>query len=503
MNRLKRIDSVFIISGIIILVLVLIGSIIPDQLEEWTATAQDFISNTFGWYYLILVTMFLIVTLYLMFGPMGKMKLGKPDEKPEFSRLSWLSMLFSAGMGVGLVFFGAAEPLSHYAIQAPVSAEGTGTDQAVNNAIMFTVFHWGLHGWAVYCILALSLAYFNFRHDRPGLISSTLHPIFGDKINGPIGKATDIIAVLATVTGVATTIGLGATQVNGGLAYAFDWDMSFWLQVGIVAIVTVLFLMSAWNGLDKGIKVLSNLNMSVIAVIFLLLLATGPTMYVLNLFTNTIGSYIQNLPELSFRIAPHNEEDRQWINDWTLFYWAWWIAWAPFVGIFIARVSRGRTIREFVTAVLLVPTVIVFIWFSVFGGAAIALEHNGTAMISDYITEQMLFATFDQYGFGTLMSILTIFALFVFLVTSADSATFVLGMLTTNGSNNPPNRLKIIWGVLLSATALVLLYSGGLQALQNTLIVAALPFSVIMLLMMIGLVMVMTKEAKNLRKTKS
>lgn len=279
--------------------------------------------------------------------------------------------------------------------------------------------------------------------------------------------------------------------------------MSFWLQVGIVAIVTVLFLMSAWNGLDKGIKVLSNLNMSVIAVIFLLLLATGPTMYVLNLFTNTIGSYIQNLPELSFRIAPHNEEDRQWINDWTLFYWAWWIAWAPFVGIFIARVSRGRTIREFVTAVLLVPTVIVFIWFSVFGGAAIALEHNGTAMISDYITEQMLFATFDQYGFGTLMSILTIFALFVFLVTSADSATFVLGMLTTNGSNNPPNRLKIIWGVLLSATALVLLYSGGLQALQNTLIVAALPFSVIMLLMMIGLVMVMTKEAKNLRKTKS
>ncbi|MFB4161458.1 BCCT family transporter [Geomicrobium sp. JSM 1781026] len=495
---MKRIDNVFLISVIIILLLVIVGSVVPNWLENATALAQDFISNTFGWYYLILVTTFLIVTLYFMFGPMAKMKLGKPDEKPEFSRLSWLSMLFSAGMGVGLVFFGAAEPVSHYAIQSPTGE--LGTDQAVSNAIMFTAFHWGLHGWGVYCILALALAYFNFRHDRPGLISSTLHPILGDRVNGPIGKTTDIIAVLATVTGVATTIGLGATQVNGGMAFVFGWEMNFWTQVGIVAVVTVLFLASAWSGLDKGLRILSNLNMSVIGVIFLLLLAAGPTLYVLNIFTNTIGEYLQNLPRLSFRIAPFNEENRQWVNDWTLFYWAWWISWAPFVGIFIARVSRGRTIREFVTAVLLVPTVIVFIWFSVFGGAAIALEHNGVAVISDFITEQMLFATFENYGFGTLMSYLTLFALFVFLVTSADSATFVLGMLTSNGSNSPPNRLKIIWGVLLSATALVLLYSGGLQALQNTLIIAALPFSVIMLLMLIGLIIVLTKEGKQLTK---
>ncbi|MBB6448067.1 glycine betaine transporter [Geomicrobium halophilum] len=492
---MKRLDSVFIVSGIIILILVTLGVVIPDQLEEGAALLQDFISNTFGWYYLILVTTFLIVTLYLMFGPMGKVKLGKQDEQPEFNRLSWLAMLFSAGMGVGLVFFGAAEPISHYAIQSPTGE--TGTEEAISDALMFTVFHWGLHGWAVYCILALALAYFNFRHDHPGLISSTLRPLFGDKVEGGIGKTADIIAVLATMTGVATTIGLGATQVNGGLAYVFDINMNFWTQVMIVFVVTVLFLISAWSGLDKGIQTLSSANMAVIAVIFFMMLAVGPTMYLLNVFTHTIGVYIQNLPQLSFRIAPYDEGMREWINDWTLFYWAWWISWAPFVGIFIARVSRGRTIREFVTAVLLVPTLIVFIWFSVFGGAAISLEHEGVAVISDYVTEQVLFATFSNYGLGFLMSILTLFALGVFLVTSADSATFVLGMLTTKGSNNPSNRIKIIWGVLLSLTALTLLYSGGLQALQNTLIIAALPFSVIMLLMMIGLVLVSIKEGKK------
>jgi glycine betaine transporter len=493
---LKQKLAVFYISVLLILVLVLFGLLAPNQLESVTAGLQEFISNSFGWYYLILVTLLVIVCLYFLISPIGRLKLGKPEDKPEFSRVTWLAMLFSAGMGIGLVFWGAAEPLSHYAVNSPTGE--TGTAQALKDSMRFTYFHWGIHAWAIYGIVALVLAYFNFRHGEPGLISATLKPIFGDAVKGTAGKVIDVIAVLATVIGVATTLGFGAVQINGGLSFLFDIPSNFFVQVLIIAIVTVLFMISAWSGLGKGIKILSNANMGLALALFVLMFFVGPTLFILNLFTNTIGTYLQFLPQMSFRIAPLDPETREWINGWTIFYWAWWIAWSPFVGIFIARVSRGRSIREFVFGVLLVPTVIGFLWFSTFGGSAMYLEHAKDIQISGLATEETLFAVFSNFPLGMVLSIIAIILVGTFFITSADSGTYVLGMMTTNGSHTPGNRIKLTWGILLSAISLVLLYSGGLQALQNTMIVAALPFSIIMALMTISLIKALYKESKEL-----
>lgn len=494
---MKKNLMVFYISVAILLLLVLFGVFVPDTLERVTANVQSFITDSFGWYYLLLVSFIVIVCLYFLISPLGRIKLGKQDEKPEFTRPTWFAMLFSAGMGIGLVFWGAAEPIYHYAVASPTGGE-VGTNQAIREAMRYTYFHWGIHAWAIYGIVALVLAYFNFRHGEPGLISATLKPILGERTKGATGKVIDILAVVATVIGVATTLGFGAVQINGGLSYLFGIPVSFPVQFLIVLIVTVLFIASAWTGLGKGIKILSNINMLLAVVLFLLLFVLGPTLFILNLFTNTLGTYLQNLPGMSFRIAPLNEDIRAWINGWTIFYWAWWIAWAPFVGIFIARVSRGRSIREFVFGVLLVPSLIGFLWFSAFGGSAIMLEHEGIVKVSELATEEALFGVFANFPMGFLLSIIAIILICTFFITSADSGTYVLGMMTTNGSHTPGNRIKFIWGIMLSAISLVLLYSGGLQALQNTMIAAALPFSIIMALMTFSLIKALQKEAREL-----
>ncbi|UOQ46959.1 BCCT family transporter [Gracilibacillus caseinilyticus] len=493
---MKQRYIVFYISLSILLLLVIAGAVIPKTLDEITLNIQTFFSDAFGWYYLILVAIVLVVCLYLLISPIGRIRLGSQDQKPEFSRPTWIAMLFSAGMGIGLVFYGTSEPISHYAISSPTGE--VGTDQAIKDALRFTFFHWGIHAWAIYAIVALAIAYFHFRHKKLGLISATLQPILGDKINGVTGKAVDIFSVLATVLGVATSLGFGAVQINGGLKYLFDVPATIWIQFIIIAIVTVLFLISAWSGLGKGIKILSNANMILAGALFLLMFIFGPTLFILNLFTNTLGSYIQTLPQMSFRIAPLNEDIRGWINGWTIFYWAWWIAWAPFVGIFIARVSKGRSIREFVFFVLLVPSLVVFLWFSTFGGSAISLEHNGIADISSLTAEESLFGVFSHYPMSLLMSITAMILIGSFFITSADSGTYVLGMMTTNGSHSPGNKIKFTWGILLSAIALVLLYTGGLQALENMMIIAALPFSIIIALMAISLLKALREEAKEL-----
>ncbi|QGH35593.1 BCCT family transporter [Gracilibacillus salitolerans] len=493
---MKQRYLVFYISICILSMLVIAGIIIPNVLDEITSNIQAFFSDAFGWYYLILVTIVLVICLYLLISPVGRIKLGNQDEKPEFSRPTWIAMLFSAGMGIGLVFYGTSEPISHYAISSPTGE--IGTDQAIKDALRFTFFHWGIHAWSIYAIVALAIAYFHFRHNKLGLISATLQPIFGDKVKGITGKAIDIFSVLATVLGVATSLGFGAVQINGGLAYLFDVSTTVWIQFIIIAIVTVLFLISAWSGLGKGIKILSNANMILAGALFLLMFLFGPTLFILNLFTNTIGSYFQTLPQMSFRIAPLNEDIRGWINGWTIFYWAWWIAWAPFVGIFIARVSRGRSIREFVFFVLLIPSIVVFLWFSTFGGSAISLEHNGIAEISSLSAEESLFGVFSHYPWPLVTSITAMVLIGSFFITSADSGTYVLSMMTTNGSHSPGNKIKFTWGILLSAIAIVLLYSGGLQALENMMIIAALPFSVIIVLMAISLLKALREEAKKL-----
>ncbi|MET3696652.1 glycine betaine transporter [Bacillus oleivorans] len=493
---MKAISNVFWISVAIVLAALIFGVAAPDSFEEATSNVQAFITSAFGWYYLILVSVIVIFCIFLIFSPVGAIKLGKPDDKPEFSKATWFAMLFSAGMGIGLVFWGAAEPLTHF--MNPPLAEA-GTDAANKEAMRYTFFHWGIHAWGIYAVVALALAYFNFRKGEPGLISATLKPILGKKLmEGPLGTVVDVLAVFATVVGVATTLGFGAAQINGGLSYLFGIPNNFTVQVIIVVVVTILFIISAWTGLGKGIKILSNANMFLAIALLVLMFIVGPTILILNMFTDSLGGYIQNIVQMSFRIAPLNEEHRAWINGWTIFYWAWWISWSPFVGIFIARVSRGRTIREFMIGVLLLPALVSFIWFAVFGTSAIEVQKAVAADLSQLATEEVLFAIFNETSWSTILSIVAITLVGTFFITSADSATFVLGMQTTYGSLTPANSVKITWGIAQSTVALVLLYSGGLQALQNALIVAAFPFSIIMVLMMLSLYKSLTKEKKEL-----
>ncbi|MFD2704568.1 BCCT family transporter [Salibacterium lacus] len=487
----------YITIGILVLAVIL-GAAAPHVLEGVTASAQAFISERFGWYYLIVVSLFVLVCLYIIVSPYGKIKLGKPDDKPDYNMVTWFAMLFSAGMGIGLVFWGAAEPIHHYAVNSPTT--DVKTPEAIKEAMRFTFFHWGIHAWAIYAVIALCLAYFKFRRGASGTVSSSLNVLMNT--DGALGKSIDIIAVTATVTGVATTLGFGAVQINGGLSFITDLGIGFWIQFAIIAVVTVLFLISASTGLNKGIRILSNTNMVLALLLFVFILIVGPTLYMLNLFTNTLGTYIQTLPAMSFRIAPFTENAREWINDWTIFYWAWWIAWSPFVGTFIARVSKGRTLRQFTAGVLLVPPLVTFLWFSVFGGASILLESEGTAAISELAEEEALFGVFEHYPYGIAMSILAMGLISVFFITSADSATFVLGMQTSNGTMNPAVKVKFTWGIMLSATAVILLYSGGLQALENTMIVAAFPFSIIMIMMVLSLLKALKEEKPALQAEK-
>ncbi|GAK05150.1 LOW QUALITY PROTEIN: glycine betaine transporter OpuD [Geomicrobium sp. JCM 19037] len=477
-----RIQPVFYWAVGILLIVILSAVAIPNQLEQMTSTVQAFISNSFGWYYLIAVTFFALICLFIIVSPYGKIKLGKDDEKPEYGYLSWFAMVFSAGMGIGLVFFGAAEPMSHFAINSPTVEEGT--IEAAQESMRFVFFHYGIHAWGIYALSLCALPILTFVKENPD--SVYLSPLMNT--SGITGKVIDTFALVATVTGIVTSLGFGAVQMNGGLSYLTEVPITFWIQAIIIIIVTVLFLTSAMTGLNKGIRLLSNFNM-ILALLLLIFIATfGATMYSLNLFTNTLGTYIQTLPELSFRIAPGSPEAREWINDWTIFYWAWWIAWSPYVGTFIARVSRGRTLREFTIAVLIVPSIVGFIWFSFVGGTAMSLEFNDIINLSALTDEQMLFGMLSTMPVSTLTSIVSIILIAVFFITSADSATFVLGMHSTNGSNNPPNRIKFVWGLVLSVTAMALLYSGGLQAVQNVMIIAAFPFSIILLLMVFSLI---------------
>lgn len=493
---MKQISNVFWISVAIVLAAVIFGVAAPKSFEEVTGNIQTFITSAFGWYYLILVTIIVLFCIFLIFSPVGAIRLGKPDDKPEYSNISWFAMLFSAGMGIGLVFWGAAEPLSHY--MDPPLAEAA-TNSAQKESMRYTFFHWGIHAWAIYALVALALAYFNFRKGEPGLISATLKPVLGKKaMEGKLGTLVDVLAVFATVVGVATTLGFGAAQINGGLAYLLDIPISFFIQLIIIAIVTVLFMISAWSGLSKGIKYLSNANMILALALLILMFVAGPTVLILDMFTDSIGGYIQNIVQMSFRIAPLNEEHRSWINGWTIFYWAWWISWSPFVGIFIARVSKGRTIRQFIIGVLLLPALVSFIWFAAFGTSAVEVQKEGNVDLSQFATEEVLFAIFNESSLSVVLSLVAIILVATFFITSADSATFVLGMQTTYGSLTPPNTVKLTWGILQSTVAAILLYSGGLQALQNALIAAAFPFSIIMVLMMISLYRSLTKEKKEL-----
>ena len=496
---MKKASKVFYITFALVILTVAFGVIAPVTFETATGNIRNYINTAFGWYYLMIMAVLLILVAIIMVSPYGKIRLGKDADRPEFSTFSWISMLFSAGMGIGLVFYGASEPLSHFAIQS-ATAE-LGSDAAFKEALQRSYYHWGIHIWTMYGMVALSLAFFQFRKGEPALISSTLKPIFGDKMNGPLGTLVDVLAVFATVFGVATSLGFGAAQINGGIAYLFGVPQEYWVQMVIIGAVTILFIISAWSGLNKGIKYLSNVNMILAVILLLLVLILGPTLLILNMFTETFGEYVQNLISLSFQSAPLDAENRSWLDAWTIFYWAWWISWAPFVSMFIARISKGRTIREFLAGVVLAPSAFAGIWYAAFGTTAINFQKSGIDL-TVFPTEQTLFAMFNEMPLGFIMSIIAILLVTTFFITSADSATFVLGMQSTHGSLVPSNQIKILWGIAQSMVAAILLSVGGLTAVQNTIIIAALPFSFVIILMVIALFKALNLELQLMKNKK-
>lgn len=477
------------------MLVVLFGMAFLTKFQEITSQIRNVIGNYFGWYYLLLVAGIVFFCLLCIVSPIGQIRLGDPDSKPEHSKFSWISMLFSAGMGIGLVFWGAAEPLSHFAVSAPQGQ--VGTQEALANAFKYTFFHWGIHAWAVYAVVALALAYFQFRKKEKSLISVTLKPVLGQAMDGLLGKIIDSITVFATIVGVATTLGFGAVQINGGLEYLFGLPKNIYVQIIIISITTVFFLMSAISGIGKGVKILSNINAILAVGLLAITIVVGPSVSIMNTFVDALGGYLQEFLRMSFRTGAFDVGQQAWIQKWTIFYWAWWISWSPFVGVFIARISKGRTIREFLTNVLLIPTIFCFLWFSAFGVLSTNAQAQG-AELTHLATEEVLFGAFNHYPFGMVLSIIAMILVFTFFITSADSATFVLGMLSEDGSLYPHNKVKVVWGILISAISVVLLMSGGLTALQNILIIVALPFSIVILFLAISLYIELRHERKEM-----
>lgn len=493
---------VFVASLLIVAVLVVLGIVAPDQLDRLATRAHEAVIESTGWAYLLSALLFLVFCLYVAFSRFGSLKLGRDDEKPQYGYFGWFSMLFAAGMGIGLIFWGVAEPLSHFA--APPAYLEPRSASAATFAMTRSFFHWGIHPWAIYIVMSLAIAYFSFRRGMPPLISSCFYPLIGDRIYGSIGKSIDVLAVFATVFGVATSLGLGALQIGGGLTAVFGITHTLTVTLTIIAVVTVLYMLSSATGLDKGIQILSRTNVLVALILMGFVLLVGPTAFNLEIFTDTLGRYGASLFSMSLDASPF--QGFEWTKDWTLFYWAWWISWSPFVGLFVASISRGRTVREFVLGALLVPALLTFVWFSVFGGAGLALEIREGIPVADTALADpslALFEVLSHYPLAAITSILAVLLLSVFFITSADSATFVLSMMTSEGSFSPSLRKKLTWGIVQSSAAAVLLLSGGLEALQRMAILAALPFMFIMLVLTRSLLKAMRYEVRYERRART
>ena len=477
---------VFWPAAIVILVFVAFAIFFPDAAESLFAGIQAGIVSNFNWYYVLIAAFFVIFSLWMGFSRFGDIKLGKDDDEPEFSLGSWFSLLFAAGMGIGLVFYGVGEPLSHFAEPRP-GVEGT-PSQLAQQALAQTYLHWGVHAWAIYVVVGLALAYSIHRRGRPVSIRWTLEPLLGKRVRGGWGNLIDVVALVGTLFGVATSLGLGVVQISAGLESAGIIQASEFVNIILILIITGAVLFSVLSGVAKGMKWLSNINLVLAGMIVLFILIVGPTQFLLRDFVQSIGAYLQGFVGLSFNAAAFSgEAGEAWQATWTTFYWGWWISWAPFVGIFIARISRGRTVRQFVTGVLLVPTLITFLWFSVLGGTALYSELNGPGGLVEkdgsVHVEGALFAMLDQLPAGSILTVGAIILIAVFFVTSADSGALVMSMIASGGQVEPKRWIRAFFACVTSALAVALLLAGGLQALQTAAIIIALPFSIVMLLM--------------------
>ncbi|WP_236853113.1 BCCT family transporter [Brevibacterium linens] len=501
---------VFFAAGILAVAFVVWGFVSPDSLGAVAGTLLTGVMDNFGWLFVIAATVFTIFVIVVAVSKFGRIPLGKDDEKPEFKTSSWIAMMFATGMGIGLVFSAVGEPLFYYMSPPPNTVDGS-TPQAMGTSMGTTLFHWTLYPWAMYAIVGLGVAYGSFRLGRSQLFSSMFTPLFGERaVNGFGGKVINILAILATLFGSACSLGLGAIQIGGGIESAgIMSDVSSPVLVIIIAILTAAFVASAVSGVEKGIQWLSNINMVLAVIVAFIVFIGGPTLFILNVIPSSVGSFIQDLPQLASRTAADGQGVNEWLSSWTVFYWAWWVSWSPFVGLFIARISRGRTVRQFVTGVLIVPSVVSTIWFAIFGGGAIGIQERaergeGTVKALAKVVDgepdiNMDTILFDLLGalplpnlIAIILMIVTVILIAIFFVTGADSASIVMGTLSANGMQEPGKGLVIFWGTATGAVAAVMLLAGGsdpaeaLDGLKNITIVSALPFVIVMLLLCVA-----------------
>ena len=462
--------------------------IAPEQTQTLLNTAKSGIFANFSWFYVLAFSVFLGFLVILSVSSLGNIKLGNDEEEPEFGFLSWLAMLFAAGMGVGLMFFGVAEPLTHY-----LSDITTGSaEHKQQEALLHTLFHWGTHAWSVYGMIALALAYFGFRYKLPLALRSCFYPLLKERINGKLGDFIDIMALLATLFGIITTLGFGASQLGAGL-HQLGWisENSFSLQIVVIAVVMSLATFSAISGVGKGVKILSELNLTLAFCLLIFVLVAGPTLYLLSAFSDNIGTYLSNLVQLSFKTYVYEQEHIDWFSGWTILYWAWWCSWAPFVGLFIARISKGRTIREFIFGVLVIPSMFGILWFTVFGNTAIWLNNGEAAGILGQMIsspETLLFKFLDYLPLSSVTGLVSLVVISLFFITSADSGIYVLNNIASRDKSVvAPRWQAMMWGILMSVVAIVLMQAGGLANLQTMTLLVALPFAMLMLLMCFSL----------------
>ncbi len=477
--------TVFFGSALLVVVFALGGGLFTDTAAALFRTTQEGISRYLGWYYVLVVSAFLIVPVTLLFFPMRRIRIGGRDARPEFSRFGWFTMLFAAGMGIGIVFYGVAEPLLHFA--NPLRAEPR-SPAALIEAMRLSYFHWGLHAWGIYIVLALAIAHAHFNRGLPLAPRSAMEPLLGARIHGPIGDAVDILCTVGTLLGVATSLGLGAMQINASLAIFFGWPKAVGLQVLIIAAITAAATTSVVLGVKRGIQRLSQSNMVLAFALLLFVFVAGPTLYSIELFVSSLGFYLQKLPQASLYLEPGS--DSTWQTTWTLFYWGWWISWSPFVGVFVARISQGRTVFEFVLGVLLVPTLVTFFWFATFGGAALYAQiEQGAALIEavDRNVSTSLQVLLAELPLASLTTALATAVIAIFFVTSSDSGSFVDDMVTSGGDPNPPRPQRVFWAVSEGVVAATLLLMGGLTAIRNAAISLGLPMSLVLVAATIAL----------------
>lgn len=489
---------VFITSAVFMLLMVLFAIFVPTAVASVFGTVQIWILENVSWFYILTVAIILLSVVYLAISRYGDIKLGPDHSQPDYRNVTWFAMLFSAGMGIGLMFFGVAEPVMHF-LRPPVGAGDT--VDAAREAMRITFFHWGLHAWSIYAIVGLILAFFSYRHGLPLTLRSALYPLIGDRIYGPIGHAVDVFAIIGTVFGIATSLGVGVAQINSGLNHLFSVPINVTMQVILIIVASALATLSVASGLDRGIRILSETNLALAVLLLLFVLILGPTVFVLQTFVQNTGSYLSDIVTKTFNLYAYEPND--WIGGWTLFYWGWWIAWSPFVGLFIARISRGRTIREFVRGVLLVPAGFTLFWMTVFGDTAIhfilidGLKDFGQAVAQD--SSLALFVFLEQLPLSSVTSFIAIIMVVVFFVTSADSGALVVDLLASGGAENSPVWQRIFWSLLIGVVAIALLLANGLEALQTATIASALPFSVILLLSIWGLFKALKLDATKRR----